>query len=364
MPHPTWVRLSVYSDPYTIGDQFMPTKRGASWQAVVYHRDLAGGRARRNFDTEKAAKAWELESKAKLMKGEAIDMGENVAQSARKRTGLPYTLLELVEHVSASRWKGTAGYKSQTTNALEIAKLIGNNKPVAEVNKADIDRARGRLLDTGNAPATVNRKSTALATCFTEAVHMGLIPGKPVFSRYKESEHRIRRFTEEEETTALDYFRRMGEEDMVDFIALSLDTGLRQGEMLGLRHRDADGVRVTVWGTGAKSGKTRSVPLTSRAKGILAKRKGKPGDPVFEMTRFALAWQWEKLREVMGMEDDAQFVPHVLRHEFCSRLADKDMNAAVIQQLAGHSTLAITQRYIHVRADHLVRAINALEART
>jgi integrase len=340
----------------------MPTKRGTSWQGVVYHKDLAGGRARRNFDNEKAAKAWELESKSRLLKGEPIDMGENVAQSERRRSGLPYTLLELVEHVSSSRWKGTAGFKSQTANAVEIAKLIGPNKPVADVNKADIDRARGKLLDQGNAPATVNRKSTALATCFTEAVHMGLIPGKPVFSRYKEAEHRIRRFTPEEEATALDWFTRMGELDMVDFIALSLDTGLRQGEMLALRHRDADGRVVHVWGTGAKSGKTRSVPLTARARGILERRKGRPGDPVFEMTRFALSWQWEKLAQALGLTDDPQFVPHIMRHEFCSRLADKDMNAAVIQQLAGHSTLAITQRYIHVRADHLVRAINALEA--
>lgn len=339
----------------------MPTKRGTSWQGVIYHKDLPGGRARRNFDKEKDAKAWELDSKSRLIRGEPIDMGENVKQSERRRSGLPHTLHELVSHVETTHWAAKSSGQRQADNAYAIVKLIGPNKAVADMNKADIDRARGKLLEMGNSPATVNRKVAALSKCLTEAVEMGLIAAKPKAAKYKEAEHRIRRFTSQEEATALAYFERMGEPDMVDFIAFSLDTGLRQGEVLNLRHRDADGRTVTVWGTGAKSGKTRSVPLTSRARGILERRKGKAGDLVFSMTRFALAWQWEKLSQVMGLTDDPQFVPHIMRHEFCSRLADKDLNAAVIQQLAGHSTLAITQRYIHVRAEHLVRAINALE---
>ena len=29
------------------------------------------------------------------------------------------------------------------------------------------------------------------------------------------------------------------------------------------------------------------------------------------------------MKETLGLSDEAAFVPHILRHEFCSRLADR-----------------------------------------
>jgi integrase len=40
--------------------------------------------------------------------------------------------------------------------------------------------------------------------------------------------------------------------------------------------------------------------------------------------------------------------PHTLRHTFCSHLAMRGVAARVIQQLAGHSSLVTTQRYMHL----------------
>jgi integrase len=343
----------------------MATQRGSSWQGTVYHKDLPAGRARRNFETKRDAEAWEHESKARLMRGEPIDMGEGHKAGQARKAGQPYTLRELVEHVAHTRWKKTSAGIRQHRNAELIAAIIGPNKPISAVTKVDVDKARGQLLQEGNSPATVNRKVAALSTCLSEAVESGIIQAKPKMAKYKESEHRIRRFTPEEEAFALSFFERMSEPDMADYVALSLDTGMRQGEVLNLRFQDCDTDKATVWGTGAKSGRTRSIPLTKRAKAVLERRRAgkRPSDRVFEgWDRYGLDRHWTKLREALHLTDDAQFVPHVLRHEFCSRLADKGLNAAVIQQLAGHSTLAITQRYIHVKAEHLVRAIRELEA--
>lgn len=339
----------------------MATKRGASWQGVVYHKGLPTGRARRNFATEQEAEAWELDSKARLMRGQPIDLGE---QHARK-DGLPYTLSELVEHVSRTRWATQNGGKKQESNARDIVRLLGPSLAIEKLDKHRIDRARATLLEAGSTPATVNRKVAALSTCLGEALKMDVIGRKPGCDKYKEHEHRIRRFTPEEEREALDFFERAGLPTMADYLLVSLDTGMRQGEVLNLRKRDVEGDKVTVWGTGAKSGKTRPVPLTTRAKGILARRCAelKGSELVFhDLTERQIRTQWDRLASKMELDDDPQFVPHILRHEFCSRLADKDLNAAVIQALAGHSTLAVTQRYIHVRGDSLIRAIKALEA--
>lgn len=342
----------------------MPTQRGQSWQGVVYHQSLPGGRARRNFDTKDEAAAWEMESRAKLLRGQPIDMGENAKAGAARKAGEPYTLAELIQHVAATHWKGTAAETRQLRNAEMIGGIIGMSRPFASITKLDIDKARGVLLEQGNSHSTVNKKVSALSLCLTQAAKSGLLASKPLIDRYRTKQGRIRRFTPEEEQFVLTFFERISMPDMVDYVILSLDTGMRQGEVLNLRFDDCDGDKVTVWGTGAKSGRTRSIPLTNRAKAVLARRSvGKrPSTRVLDgWNRFQITDQWQKPREALGLLDDRDFVPHVMRHEFCSRLADRGLNAAVIKELAGHSSLAVTQIYIHIKADALVAAIKTLE---
>lgn len=338
-----------------------PIKRGPSWEGTINFR---GERYRRLFPTEPDAEAWTLEGKARLLRGEPVDMGDNV-----KRTdGRPYTLQELVDHVYKTHWAPMAGGQKALINARSIIAMIGPQKAIARVSKVDIDKARADLLATGNSPATVNRKLASLSKCFSEAEDMGIIDTKPKFKRFKESEHRVRRFTAEEERLTLQFFERISQQDMLDYVVLSLDTGMRQGEVLGLHHEDAHDGRVTVWGIGSngqrtKSGKSRSVKLTKRAQDVLdRRRKETNGREVFpDLNSNQVGHYWGRLSEALSLDEDRQFVPHILRHEFCSRLAAKGVNAAVIQQLAGHSTMAITQRYVHLFGTDLDSAIDGMQ---
>src|SRR5204862_8050682 len=54
---------------------------------------------------------------------------------------------------------------------------------------------------------------------------------------------------------------------------------------------------------------------------------------------------------------------HVLRHTFCSHLAMRGAPARAIQELAGHSELGMTQRYMHLSPAALDSAIQLLEGR-
>ncbi|MCQ1855432.1 tyrosine-type recombinase/integrase [Neorhizobium galegae] len=325
-----------------------------------------GQRYRRSFTTEQQADAWALESKAKLIRGEPIDMGENA--QAKRKGNLPYTLDELVQHVYDTHWAPMPGGQKALINARSIIGIIGASLPVHKLGKADIDKARAKLLTDGNSPGTVNRKVAALSKALSEAEDLGLIDHKPKLTRYKESEHRVRRFTPEEERLALAYFDRIGNQDMADYLVLSLDTGMRQGEVLSLHFGDAQEGRVTVWGVGAgtqrtKSGKSRTVPLTRRAQAVLDRRKETAkGKEVFpSLNKNQVSHYWGRMAEALGLEADKQFVPHILRHEFCSKLAANGENAVVIQKLAGHSTLAVTQRYVHLFGGELDGAIERLE---
>ena len=54
---------------------------------------------------------------------------------------------------------------------------------------------------------------------------------------------------------------------------------------------------------------------------------------------------------------------HILRHTFCSHLAMRGAAPAAIQALAGHQSLATTQRYMHLSPASGAGAIALLEAR-
>ena len=337
---------------------------GASWEGAVSHPGHR--RYRRSFPTEKQARDWEIDSKARLIRGEPVEL----AEATRKgKSDTPYTLKELVQYVYETHWVTQASAEKSPLNANSIISHICPDMPIKRLTKAMVDRARAALLAEGNAPATVNRKIAALSKALSEAEELEIIPRKPKCSRYKESEHRVRRFTPSEERMTMSFFERISNQDMADYAVLSLDTGMRQGEVLQLRHEDAQDGRVTVWGVAAgqrsKSGKSRTVPLTERAKGVFKRRaEGALSAHVFpNLNRNQVAHYWGRLSEALELDHDKQFVPHILRHEFCSRLAANGENAAVIQKLAGHSSLAVTQRYIHLFGPELDGAIERMEGR-
>lgn len=340
----------------------MPTKRGTTWQGVVYHATLPSGRARRTFPTRGEAQAWELDSKARLIRGEAIDLGE----AARRADGLPYTLQELRDHTFRVHWSSMAGAKTADINSTAITKAIGPSMPIAKIGRVEIDKARAKLLAAGNHTTTINKKVSCLSTMLETARALGIIPAKPEFPKpYREVEGKISRFTPEQEVAALAFFERIGNQDMADYVMLSVDTGLRQGECLRVRHEDVTGTSVTCWGHWTKNGRTRTVPLSQRCRDMIHRRFLAAGDrpdllrvELFcGLTKDSLTHHWTRMRAELNLLDDPDFTPHLMRHEFCSRLADRGMNAPTIMALAGHSSLTTTQRYIRVSGKVLEAAM-------
>jgi integrase len=142
------------------------------------------------------------------------------------------------------------------------------------------------------------------------------------------------------------------------------DTGLRRREVCNLLWRDVstNGKEIHI-----AKGKTRMarrrIPLTDRAVRILAALPRK-GDHVFT-NRYghALDPDWlsnEFLRVRRKLEISDEAVLHSTRHTFCSRLGERGASAFEIQRLAGHSSITISQRYVHPSAGKLDSAISLL----
>ncbi len=57
------------------------------------------------------------------------------------------------------------------------------------------------------------------------------------------------------------------------------------------------------------------------------------------------------MRKLSGIE---RFHPHQMRHTFACQMDERGMPLAALQQLLGHSTVVMTQRYARV-SDEMVR---------
>ena len=65
------------------------------------------------------------------------------------------------------------------------------------------------------------------------------------------------------------------------------------------------------------------------------------------------------VRTVLKLPED--FVIHSLRHTMLTRLGEAGADAFTIMRIAGHSSVTISQRYVHPTPESLERAFERLE---
>ena len=129
-----------------------------------------------------------------------------------------------------------------------------------------IDRLIGALRERGNSNATINRKMAALSKLLRKAEKMGDIRSLPEFRRQREKAGRIRILDADEEARLFAAIRARSE-DAWRLSVFLVDAGCRLGEALGLMWQDIADDRATFWIT--KSGRSRTAPLTARARNAI-----------------------------------------------------------------------------------------------
>jgi integrase len=168
-----------------------------------------------------------------------------------------------------------------------------------------------------------------------------------------------------------------GEERAMLYVFLA-DTALRPGTARRLTRAslvalDGELPHVAIEPAAVKDRKARAHPLrhdtAAMLRTYLAKHGGAPADPLFRLpddpTRMVFMLRSDLARARLPYVDDAGRYRDVysLRHSALTRMALEGMPMAVLQQVAGHSTIAVTAKYyVHVVARHVADAINALPA--
>jgi integrase len=112
-----------------------------------------------------------------------------------------------------------------------------------------------------------------------------------------------------------------------------------------------------------KSGKDREIPLTARAAAALRAIRHLKSRLVF-CRDDGSRWTLTTMRAGIARQEKRAGLRrtgwHVLRHSFCSHLAGRGVAAVVIKKLAGHSPIAVTNRYMHESEGDLREAISRL----
>lgn len=210
-------------------------------------------------------------------------------------------------------------------------------------------------------PATVNRYLAVLSHALGVAVkEWGWLDDNPMRKVRKRPEPKGRvRFLDDDERGRLLEACKAGPSWLEPVVTLALATGMRQGEILGLRWPDVDLDRKRLVLHDTKNGERRAVHLGGASLDVLkrwSKVRRLDTDRVFpETAGFHHRW-WEAL-ERAGLDD---FRFHDLRHTAASYLA---MNGATLSELAavlGHKTLAMVKRYAHLSESHVAGVVDRM----
>jgi len=220
----------------------------------------------------------------------------------------------------------------------------------------------------GLAPATVVRYLAVLSHLYTVASsEWEWLENNPVrrVRRPKLPRGRVR-FLEKDELSALLRACHQSEHPcLYPIVVLAVSTGMRKGEMLGLRWQDVDLVRNRITLEQTKNGDRRSVPLVGRARAVISgyARVRRIDTPlVFPSRRKPtvpadLRKPWAK---VVEMAELADFRFHDLRHTCASYLAMSGATLAEISEVLGHKTLAMVKRYAHLSESHTTKVVERM----
>ncbi|TCV62283.1 site-specific integrase [Neorhizobium sp. S3-V5DH] len=335
-------------------------RRGNTFQADFM---IKGKRYRETFDTENAAKRWEMDTKEALAAGKPIPSVNNGrADSGHKIK----TLQQLFEHVCKTHWKLKRSSETLIQSGKQCVDILGANFEVSEFSRLQYDLIIAELSEQELSNATINRKLAAMSVMIRAAVEIGALNRAPKVPLQEEGLGRTRFLTVDEETKLLKLFEKWGMDDVRAFTIFALDTGGRLSAMLGLGWGDFGEKLSTVTYWKDKKSPPRTLPLTERSKDELRKLKERyPDEPgpfrMFRSKNGVLRTHWDRAMTHLKLDD---VVIHTLRHTCASRLVQRSVDLRRVQQWMGHRSIQTTLRYAHLAPSDLLGMAGVLEQHT
>ena len=268
-------------------------KRDGKWQAIVRHKDI--GTQARSFHTKQAAIKWAV--------GEERWITEGVLGLLKPTEVTLGQLLQryVTDVLPAKRGAATEGQRLQRLIRDPLSCLR-----VSQLTSQAIAAFRDRRLLDGR--RTCHYDLILIRHCLKIAMNeWGLMLSSNPVDRVKmppSSPARHRRLEDGEFERLEEAAKQTKNPHIWPIIVFAIETGMRRGEILGLRWEHVDLDRRIAFLPLTKNGSSREVPLSTKAAQVLAAQRQRNDTPSpFPVTPNGFRLAWDRLRSRAGLSD-------------------------------------------------------------
>ncbi len=346
-------------------------KRGNKWMVDIVYQFPDGNTERIRkvspVQTRRGAEQYEREVRLSLLEGTFANSGkeeEEVIPTFKEFS-------ELFINSYAIPNNKPSEVKTKRAHLKRYLLPVFGSKPLSRIRLRDIEAFKGRLLKASLKAKTINNVLTTLNRMLRYAVELEILETVPDVRKLKT------------ERPDFDYLQPQEAEKLLEaatynpewhaMIYVALKTGLRYGELSELRWKDLDlpnglmHVKRSYYDgniTSPKSGKPRLIPLSTATIKLLRGIRHLKSELVFckpDGGRHIHRRADVALKRCCAKAGLRPIGWHVLRHTFASHLVGKGIHLRTIQELLGHASIAMTERYAHTSTELIRGAVEALD---
>jgi integrase len=315
----------------------------------------------KTFNTEKEAKTWGNKIRYEIDRG-------LVTQESLKNRKFSDAIEKYLRQVLPEKPRNSRNVEQH----LKWWQEQLGNRLLTDVTAKDIAECRDKLLkepthhNKNRAPATVIRYLSSLSSVFETIIkEWHWVEKNPVklIRKPTVSNARTRFLSEEECQKLLTCCKESRNPYLYSIVVIALTTGMRRGEILGIRWQDIDFDKKLVMLPKTKNGSIRYVPIVGIAFQVIKNLFEQEFIidssfqifPSLNLERYLdirTAWLFALKRAGI-----TNFNFHDLRHSCASFLAMSGATQRDIAEILGHRDLRMTHRYSHLTQNHLAEAL-------
>ena len=328
-------------------------KRGDKWQVQIRRDGFPN--LSKSFLFREDAVRWGRENERRIDRGELVEKRTDDAQLTFAE------LLNRYGHQITPKKRSCVSEQSRlrTIKRHSIADLLTQN-----ITASSIAYYREERLKSVSGPSVRKEIALILHALKIARHEWGVLVRDDVLTGITKppaSKPRTRRLESNELETILGALKNCRNPLVLKVFSFALATGMRRGEVLGLKWSNIDVTTRTAFLSITKNGDSRTVPLNRDALHILSeamKFHYEPAKSVFPISANAVRLAWERVKKRTGISN-LRF--HDLRHEAISRFFEVGLTLPEVALISGHKDPRMLFRYTHLRAVDVAEKLKRID---
>ena len=273
-----------------------------------------------------------------------------------------YTFSFLMQRYTETSEANNKSVKESKTYSSLLLEYFGKNKNIKSIKPADLEKFKLYMISEGKSKATVNRYLSALRRAYNILIYNEMINYNPVnkIQFMKENNKRSRVLSQEE----WERLKVVLPKYLLNIVLVAMHTGLRKGNVLNLKWEQIDFERniITISADENKGKKTIVKHINKSLRKLLLSLKPNSTGYVFINKATSKPYTDVKKGFANALErakiEDFHF--HDLRRTTATWLHEQGVPLRVIQGILDHSDISTTERYLSLKDEQSIKAMDIL----